>query len=143
VSKETTMMTWEAVVAHVRDSFAVIETSEEQLAVGWQVGEAVHVQRVELVTAYGQPWLRVVSPVERGGLSAEAILRHNASLAIGSFSIEGDALVLQHLAPLACTTPAHVSQILRSIAHEAVRFGHHGLRVDTRPALEEFHFYVA
>src|SRR5215212_4617048 len=123
------MMTWDDLVAHTRASFAVIEVGSEHLVIGWKVGDGMHTQRVDLVTAYGAPWVRIASHSgARDGVSADAVLTHNATLAIGALAVDGSALVLQHLVPLALLGPAHLDLLLTSIAHEAARLRPHGFR---------------
>jgi hypothetical protein len=120
------VMTWDELVAHVREQWKVAIDSRGRLGLLWTIGEGATAEEqremVELVHSNGVSYVRITADVApEDSMSALDAVRVNLTLALGALALDRHSYVLRAVLPLDALTTAALDRSLELVAHEAAR----------------------
>ena len=117
------MVTWEETCQHLRQRFKLAIEEPTWIGLVWRfadAGDQPERQRVELVDAFGRPFLLILSDAgpEGAGSYRDALLR-NMKMTIGAVALEPSGFVVRHLMPLDEVTWPGLDLAIEVVAREA------------------------
>ncbi|MFN0253210.1 MAG: hypothetical protein ACKV2T_40425 [Kofleriaceae bacterium] len=121
-----TSMTWDELLAHVREQWKVAIDARDRLGLLWTIGEGASAEEqremVELVHRGGVSYVRITADVSpEDSMSALEAVRANSTLALGALALDRHSYVLRAVLPLDALTTTVLDRSLELVANEAAR----------------------
>jgi hypothetical protein len=124
-------MTWEEVRRWLLLQCQIIQSEAQAVVIAHDLEPHPQRVRVELVHAFDEPWLLLLSPiVEEHRARPRDALVFNMRLAVGTLAVEQGYLMLRATCPLAALDATRLKRYVVFLATEAARLRHLHGRLD-------------